>query len=120
MRHVLVLVGNVSLLYHEYTLYMIVQIYCWHVPLLGLAPTFEPTTLLMSPAHHKPKRMSKCHPSSLYLDDHSKLLLVEQWLAPRLHMNIMSSNYAICMVLTEAQSGNEHTCWKFSGESQSM
>ncbi len=64
--------------------------------------------------------MSKCHHHLSNWTTTAKLLLVEQWLAPRLHMNIMSSNYAIYMVLTEATSGNEHTCWKLSGECQSM
>ena len=45
---------------------------------------------------------------------------VEIELAPRLHMDIMSNNYAFYMLLTEAKSGNEHTCWKLSGEARSM
>ena len=111
------LVGSGGLLYHEYSLYMMGQNHCWRILVLGLAPIFEPTTLLMSPAHHMTKGHEQMSPI-ITLTEEAEALFVEKRLAPTALMKVISSNQsAHHMVSTEAQSD---TCWKLAGESQSM
>jgi len=75
--------GNGGLLHCEYTLYMNVGNYCWHVLLLGLEPIFEPTTLLMSPAHHMTKAPEQIRPIiSLTGQPHQNPCLLRNGLLP--------------------------------------